>query len=968
MLPPNLTKPRLRVGLSRMSRTTNSSVPRPQSKPVLARPPSKQNLSARPPLYTHPSKPAEPQPSTSISNNDKEYFSVLYTKRSKKKRKSWLDGYVILTNDRQVQLVNEDGKTIASDRQSKPLGGLKSGNTLDITSWELEVQNTIREQDFISGRVFIPPAPTPRANSSIQKPRQSLLSKTAFKIPSSSASKTAQPKRGMPLHDPNAEGALVLLPSLSTASETCPIVLDPFLGRRMRPHQQVGVRFLFDCTAGRRLRDGDGSEGAILADDMGLGKSLQAIALLWTLIKQGPAGKPLAKKAIIVCPASLVRNWQNEIRKWLGDERLRPVALESGVNSYESKEQMAAFLNGNVRKLLIISYEMFRTNAQQLYRCDCGLIICDEGHRLKSVAGNKTVDALRRLPCRRRVILTGTPVQNDLEEFFAVCDFVVPGCFNSLASFRAVFASPIIASRDSSASTSTKQLGEARARELGLITSKFVLRRTSNILEKYLPPKHETAIFCRLQPSQEVAYEEEARRCTRDVAGANLNYAPLSAITSLRKICGHPALLRSTSDESDSESDENANECPSKYGNNKQSVKSDAKAEDSVKMLVTLAICEACIAKKDKLVLVSNFTSSLDLLQNALKSQSISYCRLDGSTAVSTRGDIVRRFNEGSLGDVFLLSAKAGGVGLNLIGASRLILFDPDWNPATDAQAMARVWRDGQKKHVFVYRLLCTGTIEEKIFQRQLFKRELHYAVDGDEQSKDGLTGGNDGNFNADDLLDIFRYNRDVAYCETLEVLKRSQVDWGDDGSVPKTMLLLEKFSEYKRMLKRRGDIPKYVWTDDDKVLEESLNADPRTHGVVSYLYTKKSKPSEDVCDGNQQVEAESDKKDCIPSSGKRVRNSGELKQGAQSEKRARVAPSHSYGSHDQGNENDNNGEIISRNSDRVEVDGVVVTTMKDVPLEDDGIDNENEEVPVLPSGGGASAVTWDDVIDNLET
>lgn len=758
-----------------------------------------------------------------------------------------MDGYIIVKNDRYVELQNEDGKKVATERY-QPLGGLKEGNTLEVASYELEVQNPVAEDDYISGRLFV--KPTIQAIIARPNKAKSLSNRTPFKPlrPMNGVSKTKSAEHAnAPMHDPKVPGACILLPAthgVIPGKKTIPVVLDPFLGKRMRPHQREGIKFLYNCVQGSYLCTGEGGQGAILADEMGLGKSMQAIALIWTLLKQSPKGSPLVKKAVIVCPASLVTNWVNEIKKWLGFERLKPVQVTSGSSTYEAKEALAGFLSGTVRRLLVISYEMFRSYSEQLYKSNIGLLVCDEGHRLKSSHGNKTIEALRKLPCRRRVILTGTPVQNDLGEFFAVCDFVNPGCLNSLASFRSVFANTIIASRDSNAQSNVVRLGEARAKELGRITSAFVLRRTSNILAKYLPPKVEVAIFCRLQAQQEVEYRTEAKNRFADVSNSARFSAALSAINFLRKICCHPVLVNqgifAGDEEEFSELIRDVNEAQANDGK----IPKDFKISDSGKMQVALSICHESLAVGDKVILVSNYTSTLDLLQQALSRKSISYCRLDGSTAVNQRGDIVRRFNQGTIGDVFLLSAKAGGVGLNLIGANRLILFDPDWNPATDLQAMARVWRDGQKKNVYVYRLLSTGTIEEKIFQRQLFKGELQSAVDGE---KDGgsekLMGSKEGNFSAEELRDLFQYNASHQYCDTLEVLERSQEDAAlvHDRVINRPLSLLQRFLEYKNTFESQDGCKAEVFCGEDVVLDKALNGDPDAHGIVSYLYSKHS-------------------------------------------------------------------------------------------------------------------------------
>lgn len=778
---------------------------------------------------------------------------MLYTKRTKKKHKSWLDGYILIRNDCNVDLLNEDGKKIASERY-KPLGGMKEGNTLELASWELEVQNEVLEDDYISGRLFI--KPTAHNVVSVKPKRLCPKKRAPFKPlrPRNAPGDPTSAHTG-PIHDPTAPNAYVLMNALGgkfRGEATVPVVLDPYLAKRMRPHQREGVKFLYNCIQGTFFLTGEGGRGAILADEMGLGKSLQAIALIWTLLKQSPRGPSMVRKAVIVCPASLVQNWVNEVKKWLGFDRLHPVAVTSGSSTYESKEALASFIDGSVRRLLIISYEMFRSYSEELYRSSIGLLVCDEGHRLKSSQGNKTIDALRRLPCRARVILTGTPVQNDLEEFFAVCDFVNPGCLKTLTSFRQIFANPIISSRDSNASHAVVKMGEARAKELGKITSTFVLRRTSNILAKYLPPKHEIAVFCRLPELQEALYKKEARGYLNDIANCSRFSAALSAITLLRKICCHPMLVENLF--------QNFEDGGVLAGHPRKTVESfesrilchDFKISDSAKMQVALSICQSSLAVRDKLILVSNYTSALDLLQHALSQNNISFCRLDGSTPVNQRGNIVRRFNDGSMGEVFLLSAKAGGVGLNLIGANRLILFDPDWNPATDLQAMARVWRDGQKKMVFVYRLLCTGTIEEKIFQRQLFKRELQTAVDNEKEcakeqgrqdkNRAGQTKPKEGNFSAEELRDLFQYNENIEFCDTLGVLERSQEDSelvrSKEPSRP--FALIQRFSEYKNKI-QKVNIEGDVLCDEDPILEKALNGDEQTHGLVSYLYSSKT-------------------------------------------------------------------------------------------------------------------------------
>ncbi|XP_014674422.1 PREDICTED: DNA repair and recombination protein RAD54-like, partial [Priapulus caudatus] len=224
------------------------------------------------------------------------------------------------------------------------------------------------------------------------------------------------------LHDPCEENALVLYspPELSAneqlkvdmEKQPVHVVVDPLLCKVLRPHQREGVKFMYDCVTGSQIPD---SYGCIMADEMGLGKTLQCITLLWTLLRQGPDAKPTIDKAVIVSPSSLVKNWSNEITKWLGS-RILSLPIDSGTKD-EIDTKLERFLAQQGRRsptpVLIVSYETFRLHARVLHKSSVGLVICDEGHRLKNCE-NQTYQALTLLKCQRRVLLSGTPIQNDL--------------------------------------------------------------------------------------------------------------------------------------------------------------------------------------------------------------------------------------------------------------------------------------------------------------------------------------------------------------------------------------------------------------------------------------------------------------------------------------------------------------------------------------------------------------------------
>ncbi|XP_019483521.1 PREDICTED: DNA repair and recombination protein RAD54-like [Hipposideros armiger] len=537
------------------------------------------------------------------------------------------------------------------------------------------------------------------------------------------------------LHDPLEEGALILYepPPLSAHDqlkldkEKLPVhvVVDPILSKVLRPHQREGVKFLWECVTSRRI---PGSHGCIMADEMGLGKTLQCITLIWTLLRQSPECKPEIDKAVVVSPSSLVKNWYNEVGKWLGG-RIQPLAIDGGSKD-EIDKKLEGFMNQRgarvLSPILIISYETFRLHVGVLQKGSVGLVICDEGHRLKN-SDNQTYQALDSLNTSRRVLISGTPIQNDLLEYFSLVHFVNSGILGTAHEFKKHFEVPILKGRDAAASEADRQLGEERLRELTSIVNRCLIRRTSDILSKYLPVKIEQVVCCRLTPLQTELYQRFLRQAkpAEELCEGKMTVSSLSSITSLKKLCNHPALIYDKCVEEEDGFEGALDIFPPGYSSKA------LEPQLSGKMLVLDYILAVTRSRSsDKVVLVSNYTQTLDLFEKLCRARRYLYVRLDGTMSIKKRAKVVERFNNPLSPDfVFMLSSKAGGCGLNLIGANRLVMFDPDWNPANDEQAMARVWRDGQKKTCYIYRLLSAGTIEEKIFQRQSHKKALSSCV-----------------------------------------------------------------------------------------------------------------------------------------------------------------------------------------------------------------------------------------------
>lgn len=669
---------------------------------------------------------------------------------------------------------------------------LEPGKMLYVAGKEVEIESEIPRAEYLAGKQFLndaKPASTPpslprktpilvkrseersrmlptgpsytslkRSSSALAGGSTTSSAKTlgAYKTPllQTTVNSSTNSEAVVPRHDPYAKGALVMPRprSLPEGKRVVDVVVDPLLTKSLRQHQREGVKFLYECVMG--MRDFNG-EGAILADDMGLGKTLQTIALLWTLLKQNPihGDPPVIKKALIVCPVTLINNWRKEFRKWLGNERI-------GVFVFDDKQKrLTDFTRGRAYSIMIVGYEKLRTVQEGLAKgAGVDIIIADEGHRLKTLQ-NKSGQAIQSLNAAKRVILSGTPIQNDLREFFAAVDLVNPGVLGNFKSFIREFETPIVRSRQPEATKKDIEKGESRSEELRELTSKFILRRTADILSKYLPPKSEYVLFCKPTRTQANIYKAVLQSPIFQTAMGNAESA-LQLITILKKLCNSPSLLSAKNN------DDSPNETISALLSSlPPNLLRHFSASSSAKVRVLDQILDSMHSKtSEKIVLVSNYTSTLSLLATLLTSLGLPFLRLDGSTPAQKRQPLVDDFNRlpAEACFAFLLSAKAGGTGLNLIGASRLILFDVDWNPATDIQAMARIHRDGQKNHCRIYRVILKGSLEEKIWQRQVTKLGL---ADSVMENKDSVA-----QFSTAELRDLFRLDEEST-CQTHDLL-----------------------------------------------------------------------------------------------------------------------------------------------------------------------------------------------------
>lgn len=696
-------------------------------------------------------------------------------KPTAKKHKTWDGDGILHVTKGYARLQDSSGREMGRTMFDAPL---LPGSTLAVGMTEVEVDSVLPKEEYLAQASHKPEnaaPPTGVAKQILPKVNRQLmvLSKietavrTALNPPPAQSSATrakwktpllegtlvprTQADVPTPRHDPHAPGAIVMKrpESVPMGKEIVDVVVDPLLTQHLREHQREGVKFLYECVMGMRNFEG---QGAILADEMGLGKTLQTIALLWTLLKQNPiyGSSPTIRKAMIVCPVTLINNWRKEFRKWLGSERLGVFVVNG------SKSKITDFTMGKNYNVMIVGYERLRTIEDDLKKGPgIDLVVADEGHRLKT-SSNKSAQVIKSLLTPRKIILSGTPIQNDLFEFFMMVDLVNPNLLGPSKKFAKDFAMPITKSRQPEATSKEIEKGAAMKEELASLTGKFILRRTIDILSKYLPSKTEYVLLCRPTAAQVAVYNHILACATFRSAMANPE-ASLQLITILKKICNSPFLLNQDASKPISPLITSVlSHIPRPLlRNNAGSTK--IRALDQLLHILRTTTNE-------KVVLVSNYTSTLDLLAGLLTSLSLPYLRLDGSTSSSKRQDLVDDFNRSpaSVHFAFLLSAKAGGTGLNLIGASRLVLFDVDWNPATDLQAMARIHRDGQKRKCVIYRFLMAGGIDEKIWQRQITKIGLASNVMDQ-------TGGT-SSFTRDELKDLFRLDEGLT-CQTHDLL-----------------------------------------------------------------------------------------------------------------------------------------------------------------------------------------------------
>ena len=499
---------------------------------------------------------------------------------------------------------------------------------------------TVKGAEAVLRRPF--KSPCPNAPSSTADLKRKLFMRKRF-VPWGSKGLPALPSLSSGSQEKEEEDAgepLILWQSEEEGKEDDQISVDGMLTKFLRPHQREGVQFMFECVTGLKGFNGN---GCILADDMGLGKTLQGITLLYTLLRQGAeplGGTPIVKRAVIVCPTSLVGNWESECNKWLkgkikalalGESKREDVIM--GVEQFLSRRKPY--------DVLIVSYETFRMHTDKFKKeGSCDLLMCDEAHRLKNDA-TLTNQALNSMHCKRRVLLSGTPMQNHLDEFYAMVNFTNPGVLGSAAYFRKHFEGPVLLAREPGATAEEVARGDEISLELSTIVNDFILRRTNSLLSKHLPPKLVEVCCCKLTPMQQAMYEaalkSKAAKALLD-KGKGGGKEVLSFITALRKVCNHPLLA----------GDDAPDDLFYVDNGGRRGKRREAPGWELAggKFAVLARLLKQVRAKEERIVVVSNYTSTLDLFVKLCREKGYPYVRLDGSLSIKKRMKLVTAFND----------------------------------------------------------------------------------------------------------------------------------------------------------------------------------------------------------------------------------------------------------------------------------------------------------------------------------
>ncbi|CAC5413286.1 BTAF1 [Mytilus coruscus] len=538
----------------------------------------------------------------------------------------------------------------------------------------------------------------------------------------------------------------------------------------LRKYQQDGVNWLAFLNKY--------SLHGILCDDMGLGKTLQSICILASdhflrdqkyQSTKGPDCAPMP--SIVVCPPTLIGHWVYEVNKFVDVKYLNPLM-------YAGPPGERTRLQKKVKKhnLIVASYDVVRNDIDFFGSINWNYCVLDEGHVIKN-GKTKLSKAVKQLTCNHRLILSGTPIQNNVLDLWSLFDFLMPGFLGTEKQFQARYGKPILQSRDAKSTSKEQEAGALAMESLHRQVLPFILRRLKEDVLQDLPPKIIQDYYCDLSPLQVQLYEDFAKSRAKqglddvvtqlggeeDTQKQNPSIGHVfQALQYLKKVCNHPSLVLTPNHPKYKEITVQLKQQNSNLRDLQHTPKLMALRQllNDCGIGVSsfsgtsgqAAMSEGPVVGQHRVLLFCQLKSMLEIVENDLLKThmpSVTYLRLDGSVPANNRHNIVNRFNNDPSIDVLLLTTHVGGLGLNLTGADTVIFVEHDWNPMKDLQAMDRAHRIGQKKVVNVYRLITRGTLEEKIMGLQKFKMTIANTVISQENASLQSMG-------TDQLLDLF--------------------------------------------------------------------------------------------------------------------------------------------------------------------------------------------------------------------
>jgi SWI/SNF-related matrix-associated actin-dependent regulator of chromatin subfamily A member 5 len=536
----------------------------------------------------------------------------------------------------------------------------------------------------------------------------------------------------------------------------------------MRDYQLQGLNWMIHLY--------DNGINGILADEMGLGKTLQTISLLGYLNEfRGITGPHM-----VIVPKSTLHNWMNEFKRWCPMIRAR----KFHGNQEERTRQKEEIIAPGKFDVCVTSYEMVIKEKGHLKKFHWRYIIIDEAHRIKNENSllSKTV---RMMHSNYRLLITGTPLQNNLHELWALLNFLLPDVFSSAEKFDEWFQID-----------SDQQKDEAVV-QLHKLLRPFLLRRVKAEVEKGLPPKKETILKIGLSEMQLKWYKQLMQKDIDAINGAGERSRLLNIVMQLRKCCNHPYLFQGAEPGPPFTTDMHL-------------------VENSGKMMLLDKLLPKLQERGSRVLIFSQMTRLLDILEDYLLFRGHQYCRIDGNTSGEDRENSIDAYNApNSEKFVFLLSTRAGGLGINLYTADIVVLFDSDWNPQVDLQAMDRAHRIGQKKEVHVYRFCSENSIEEKVIEKAYKKLKLDALVIQQGRLQDA--GGNKS-VKKDDLLDMVRNGADKIFSATGSTITEEDIDAIITKGEKNTKELndkLTKFSESAIKFTLDGGMSAYDYQDE---------------------------------------------------------------------------------------------------------------------------------------------------------